>query len=75
MLPIHNINLTGHKKVHAEYDSWSSWRHESSFCLIEISLVIKFIFDNKSYLTIILRDVSTNAIIQRQIWWTLPHLK
>ena len=31
-LLILNINLTGHKKVHFEYDSWSSWRHESLFC-------------------------------------------
>ena len=29
-LLIHNINLTGQKKVHVAYGSWSSWRHKSS---------------------------------------------
>ena len=31
------------------------------YVLVEISLVIKFIFDNKSYLITILCDVSANA--------------
>ena len=28
---IRNINMTGLKKVHVAYGSWSSWRHESLF--------------------------------------------
>ena len=28
----HNNNLRGHKKVYVSYGSWSSGRHEPSFC-------------------------------------------
>ena len=31
-LLFHNINLTGYKKVHIGYGSWSSWRHLPLFC-------------------------------------------
>ena len=35
--------------------------NRSPYVLVEVSLVIKFMFDNKSYLITILCDVSANA--------------
>ena len=72
-MPIRNINLTRHKKVHNGYGSWASWRNKSSVHSSVLGLKVQD-FSPRVAVTIISRGFDKlGIIVYYRIWskiWT-----